>query len=345
LIKIAGFCALPALLLPAQDPAAEALKDLQAALDQPVISIASKRLQRLKEAPADATVLQGEDLRRLGYRTLSEALDGILGFRTVRDRAYDDLAVRGLQLVGDLNTRVLILLDGHCLNSPDTLAGSMVGEDFGIPLERVERIEVIRGPASALYGTTAFAGLVNVVTRAPAAGGEAALELQSRGGLGGWARAGWTLPGSSWDLTATGWQRKGTALDFPELGVGTLPANLDRETRQSAYLRAKGGNWSFNGYALVIGPSLARNPDQIEQWCGFLEKKAGRMEHASCFFRSKALNFAYGASPAPNGRRGLHGRGRGHRQVKPGRSAPISLPRVVSPSAKRGWPSATKIGA
>ena len=257
--RMFAFALLPT-LLGAQDPGLDDLKDLQDLLKQPVISSASKRLQRLKEAPADATVLSGESLRRLGYRTLAEALDGVLGFRVVRDRAYDNVAVRGLQLLGDVNTRVLILLDGHTLNSADTLAESMIGEDFGIPLERVERLEIIRGPASALYGNTAFMGMVNVITRPPTGGAEAALEGQARGGFGGWGRAGWKAAGAAWDVTASGWQRKGTALDFPELGAGRLPAEADREERQSAYLRAQGREWSLTGYAMSRTQGLASAP-------------------------------------------------------------------------------------
>ncbi len=249
MLKAFALALLPTLLI-AQEPAKDDLKDLQDLLKQPVIASASKRLQRLKEAPVDATVLSGEDLRHLGYHTLSEALDGVVGFRVVRDKAYDYLAVRGLQLVGDTNTRVLILLDGHALNPGDTLAESMVGEDFGIPLERVERIEITRGPASAMYGNGAFMGMVNVVTRAPSGRGELALGAQSRGGFEGWGRAGWAGSNSTWEITGSGFQRKGTALDFPELGVGTLPADLDREERQSAYLRAKGKEWSLTGYAM-----------------------------------------------------------------------------------------------
>ncbi len=250
---------LPVLLM-AQEPGPEDLKDLQDILKQPVISSASKRLQRLKEAPVDATILSREDLHRLGYHTLSEALDGVLGFRTVRDRANDTFAVRGLKIAGDVSTRVLILLDGHTLNSDDSFLISMIGEDLGIPLDCVERIEITRGPASALYGNTAFLGMVNVVTRAPVGGAEAALEGQSRGGFGGWGRAGWTTTGATWDITATGWQQKGTALDFPELGVGTLPADLDREERQSAYLRAQGKDWSLAGYAMSNLRRLAAAP-------------------------------------------------------------------------------------
>jgi iron complex outermembrane receptor protein len=93
-------------------------------------------------------------------------------------------------------------------------------------------------------------GMVNVVTRAPAGRGELAMEAQSRGGFEGWGRAGWVGSNSTWEITGSGFQRKGTALDFPELGVGTLPADVDREERQSAYLRAKGKEWSLTGYAM-----------------------------------------------------------------------------------------------
>ena len=74
----------------------------------------------------------------------------MLGFRSNRDRAYAGLGVRGLYVLGDQNTRVLILLDDHALNGPAEVGSSKVGEDFGIPLDFVERVEVIRGPASTL---------------------------------------------------------------------------------------------------------------------------------------------------------------------------------------------------
>lgn len=253
----------PFLLLPAiavaQDPEAAALLDLQRTLSQP-ISSASKRLQRLKEAPADATVLSGAELRALGYRTLAEALEGVLGFGSSQDRAYTTLTLRGLGVLGDLNTRVQILLDGHTVNAGGGLAASMVGEDFGLPLDRVERIEIIRGPASALYGSKAFQGLVNVITRPIASGGEAALEAQARGGAGAWARAGWLGSSLKGEILATRWKRSGTALTFPELRAESMPAEADREERQSVYLRASGTGWSFSGFSTTRTQGLAAAP-------------------------------------------------------------------------------------
>jgi len=238
--------------LAGQEPTQEDLRDLQLTLEQP-IQAASKRTQRLKEAPADVTVLRGDDLRDLGYRTLADALGGVLGFRTNQDRAYAGLGVRGLYVLGDQNTRVLILLDGHALNSAAEVGSSKVGEDFGIPMDQVERIEIIRGPASSLYGNSAFLGMVNVVTRDPAnrpLGGVAELTRSSRslsaldGTLGGTAGA------TRWQATVSGLQRNGSPTQFPELDPATLPGDLDREERQSAYLRVAGPDWNLSGFTM-----------------------------------------------------------------------------------------------
>ena len=251
-----------ALPLAGQEPTAEDLQDLQRTLEQPV-QAASKRTQRLKEAPADVTVLRGDDLADLGYRTLAEALGGVLGLRDNQDRAYAGLGVRGLYVLGDQNTRVLILLDGHALNSAAEVGSSKLGEDFGIPMDLVERIEIIRGPASSLYGNNAFLGMVNVVTREPGRrplGGWAELSGSSRslsaldGNLGGSAGP------ARWQATVSAMQRRGSETRFPEWTPATLPGNLDREERQSAYLRASGPDWSAAGYTMERTQRLASAP-------------------------------------------------------------------------------------
>ena len=109
---------------------------------------ASKGLTSVDEAPASTTVLTQEELRAFGWRTLAEALAGVRGFFLADDRTYTYVGVRGFSPPGDLNTRILILWDGHSMN--DVWAGQgYAAHDLSVDLEEVERIEVVRGPGSA----------------------------------------------------------------------------------------------------------------------------------------------------------------------------------------------------
>ncbi len=131
--------------------------------EEPEVSAAMKHPQPQREAPAAVTVVTSEEIRRLGYRTLAEALRGVRGFYVTGDRNYEYLGVRGFARPGDYNDRILLLVDGHTYND-DIYQTAPVGSDFGIDLEAVERIEVIRGPGSALYGGNAVFAVINVVT-------------------------------------------------------------------------------------------------------------------------------------------------------------------------------------
>ncbi|KFE67984.1 TonB-dependent receptor domain-containing protein [Hyalangium minutum] len=130
----------------------------------PPVRAASKGLTSVDEAPASTTVLTQEELRAFGWQTLAQAIAGVRGFFLSDDRTYNYIGVRGFSPPGDLNTRILILWDGHSMN--DVWAGQgYAGHDLSVNLEEVERIEVVRGPGSALYGTGAFFAVINVVPR------------------------------------------------------------------------------------------------------------------------------------------------------------------------------------
>jgi iron complex outermembrane receptor protein len=125
---------------------------------------ASMYLQKVTEAPASVTILTAAELQRFGYRTLADALRSVRGFYVTNDRNYSYLGVRGFSRPGDYNARILLLIDGHRLN--DNVFGSaLLGTEFPLDLELVDRIEIIRGPSSSLYGTSAFFGVINVITR------------------------------------------------------------------------------------------------------------------------------------------------------------------------------------
>jgi iron complex outermembrane receptor protein len=131
--------------------------------DEPIVSAAAKHPQPSRLAPSAVTVVTREDIRRLGYRTLAEALRSVRGFYGTHDRNYDYIGVRGFLRPGDYNDRILLLVNGHAYND-DVYQTAHLGYDFGIDLEAVERIEVIRGPGAALYGGNALFAVVNVVT-------------------------------------------------------------------------------------------------------------------------------------------------------------------------------------
>ncbi len=139
---------------------------LEALLDQPV-EVASKREQRASEAPVDVSVVTAEEIELYGYCTLAEILNTLRDFYITNDRTYEYVGVRGISLPGDYNTRILLLVDGHRAN--DNVYDSMaVGLDAPIDVSAIERVEIIRGPASSLYGSNAFLGVVNVVTKSGA---------------------------------------------------------------------------------------------------------------------------------------------------------------------------------
>jgi outer membrane receptor for ferrienterochelin and colicins len=130
----------------------------------PKVGAASKQALSVDQAPASVTVLTREELVGFGYQTLAEALQAVRGVFLTDDRIYSYIGLRGFSPPGDLNTRLLVLWDGHRMN--DVWAGQgFVGRDFEVDLSDVERIEVVRGPASILYGTGAVFGVINVVPR------------------------------------------------------------------------------------------------------------------------------------------------------------------------------------
>jgi outer membrane receptor for ferrienterochelin and colicins len=160
----------------APDLAGLSLQDLMAI---EVVATASKFPQSVREAPASITIVTAADIRTYGYRTLSEALRSVRGFYTSYDRNYEYLGVRGFSRPGDYNTRVLLLVDGHRVN--DVIYDmAAVGTDFVVDMSLIDRIEVIRGPGSSLYGTNALFGVVNVITRTGA--GRPGVQVEARGG-------------------------------------------------------------------------------------------------------------------------------------------------------------------
>ncbi len=158
---------LPPLPLASEGPSTSAALQAAADSDEEIVVGAAKREQTLGNVASAVTVISADRIRRFGYRTVAEAVAALAGIFISDDRLQQRMGIRGFQLLGDFNTRVLVLVDGASVNEGwGSLSG--VGYDAPIALDEVARIEIIRGPVSSLYGTSAFFGIVNIVTRTAA---------------------------------------------------------------------------------------------------------------------------------------------------------------------------------
>ena len=125
---------------------------------------ASKFLEQTSDAPASVTVVTADDIQKYGFRTLAEVLASVRGFYIIYDRNYTYVGVRGSSRPGDYNARILFLINGHRDND-NIYDGAYVGSEFPVDINLIDHVEIIRGPGSAVYGTGAFAAVINVVTR------------------------------------------------------------------------------------------------------------------------------------------------------------------------------------
>ncbi|WP_309890338.1 TonB-dependent receptor domain-containing protein [Archangium sp.] len=144
-------------------------EDLALYTAEDTLALATRHEQKVKKVPAIAASFGRDQIRALGARTVADVLDVVPGLTLSRDvQGFHRVSVRGLRN----DAEVLFLLNGQRLNS--FYDGKAL---MNLPVENLERIEVIRGPGSALYGTGAFLGVVNLVTnraeglRAAASGG------------------------------------------------------------------------------------------------------------------------------------------------------------------------------
>ena len=125
---------------------------------------ASRASEQVEDAPSSVTLVPERELSAFAPPTIAEAVRGVPGVYLSDDRSYVTLGMRGLGRLGGYGNRILVTYDGQPMND-DWIGSSYVGYDALADLGDVERIEVVRGPGSVLYGTNAFSGVINVVSR------------------------------------------------------------------------------------------------------------------------------------------------------------------------------------
>jgi iron complex outermembrane receptor protein len=143
------------------------LQDLMEVEVETVYS-ASKYQQKVTEAPSSITIITADEIDKYGCRTLADALRSVRGLYATYDRNYTYLGVRGFGRPGDYNSRILLLVDGRRVND-SVYDAAYFGGDFILDVDLIERVEVIRGPGSSLYGSNAFFAVINVITKNAAA--------------------------------------------------------------------------------------------------------------------------------------------------------------------------------
>lgn len=235
-------CASLALLVPlplwAQVPSADLLEMSLEQLSQVVVTVATGTVQNLKNAPAIATVFTAEDIKAMGATELDQVLEAVPGMHVSRsaNRLNAIYSIRGNHSLS--NSQVLLMMNGVPVK--DIYTGGLP-PNFRLPVANIARIEVIRGPGSALYGADAFAGVINVITKNAKELGQAVVGV--RGGSFG-SRDAWAQHGGAWG----GWD--------VAFSAEMSRSDGDRERRVDADLQT-----TFDS---ALGTSASRAPGPLD---------------------------------------------------------------------------------
>ncbi len=230
---------------------------------------------------ANTTVIEGEELERAGIEFVSDALRHVAGLAVARNGSFG--AITSVFLRGGESDYVHVLVDGVRVNEP---GGSY---DFAsLTTDNVERIEIVRGPASALYGSDAVSGVIQIFTRRGAGPPRGSVSFQTgsfgttrwqgdlSGGGGGLSYA-FSLGGSATDgiLAFNNEHRQTTA-------TGRVQANLDADTDATFAIRYNDSRFHYptDGAGNVVdrnaysfGDALTVNIDAGRRWADALETR------------------------------------------------------------------------
>ncbi|MCE4557599.1 TonB-dependent receptor plug domain-containing protein [Roseateles cellulosilyticus] len=228
--------------------------------DKSTISLATGTSQSLRRAPAVASVITAQDIALMGATDLDQVLATVPGIHVGRNnQGYNPLyIVRGIY--SEFNAQTLVLYNGVPMTS--MFIGNRGTMWSGLPVANIARVEVIRGPGSALYGADAYAGVINIVTKGPAdtAGAEIGLRAGSFGSRDGWAQYG----GTAGPLAVSAYLRAGHTDGFKETVQADAQTGLDTAFGTHASLAPGPVN---TGYDAVDG--------HVEASVGKLRLRAG----------------------------------------------------------------------
>ncbi len=211
---------------------------------------ASKHMQSAHDAPSSVTVVTADEIQKYGYRNLADILRSVPGFYVTYDRDYTFVGVRGFGRLGDWNSRILLLIDGHRINN-NVLGQAMMGNEFLVDVEMIERVEIVLGPSSSLYGANAFFAVINVITRTAQQVKDWELSFQggSFGTYQGRATYGHQFDGLGVLLSGTFYDSQGQTLFFPEFDSPATNNGITSDTDYESYKHIL-ATLTFHGFTL-----------------------------------------------------------------------------------------------
>jgi iron complex outermembrane receptor protein len=169
--KVILSLSLPTIMLLANDTTNPFTDNLDAQLvaeqqwleEETFVTSASRVKENIKKSASSISVIDSEMIKKMGVNNILEVLSTVSGIGINQSNIYvKEVEVRGIK--DWFSKKVLFMLDGHSLDA-NLLNGGATWALGGMNLDNIERIEIIKGPASALYGANAFTALVNIITK------------------------------------------------------------------------------------------------------------------------------------------------------------------------------------
>ncbi len=273
---------------------------------------ASKYAQRTNEAPAAVTIISAADIRDYGYRTLADILKSVRSLHITNDHNYGYVGVRGFSTPGDFNSRVLFLINGYRIHD-NVYDQAMIGNEFVLDVDLIDRVEFIPGPGSSIYGSNALFGVVNIITQSgemmngfrTAVEGGSNTTRQVRASYGSKM-----ANGADFLFSASRGKTNGQDFFFPEFNTPAtnngLAKGLDGDNYARLFAKLGYESWSFSAgyvnrekdlptapYASLFGASGSRTIDRT----AFVDTRYEKNTHAGALLgRLYVGNYAYDAT-------------------------------------------------
>lgn len=251
--RLAGVIAILCAAAPSAFAAAEGVPLAELSIEQ-LLSLdvysASKFTQKASDAPSAVSVVTAADIKAFGWRTVADILRSLRGLYVSNDRNYNYLGARGFLRPGDYNTRFLLLIDGYRTNDA-VFDQASIGTEAVLDVDLIDRVEFVPGPGSSIYGSNAFFGVINIITKRArdVAGAQLSGEAGSWGARKLRASYGWRDDGRELLLSATSYRVDGQDLYYPEFDTPAsnngIARRLDYDRYHSVFAKGAAGPFNF----------------------------------------------------------------------------------------------------